>query len=354
MNTKQNVGVGVVGAGKVGAHEHIPGAQKAGGEVLAVCDIDLQAAENAARRYQVARAVDSMQELLEMPGLDLVAICTGVHHKDLAIQALEAGKHVYLEKPPTRTRQEMMEVKAVADRCGKYVYAGSHHLYRENIRYVHDAIARGEFGELYAIDCLKLRRGYAPGDHAGVRERGGVTSGSAVHRLDVALFLLGMPEVDYVTAVTSNHFVKAEAARQGREISGLVDDTVIATIRFTNGCMLTLRDLAACHMIEDPTEFRWFGDFTIFGNKAGCSLHPLTVYQEQADGELRTTQPKVNNDVSAGHEPVYRYLIDCIRRGEAPEQSPARAVRLMELLEAMYLSASSNGAQVRLDEIRKQ
>ena len=92
--------VGIIGAGWM-AHYHTKGFQAAGAEIIAVADVNKDAAQAVADELGIKQVFADVAEMLAMDGLDAVSIIVpNKFHAPLAIQALEAGKHVFCEKPP--------------------------------------------------------------------------------------------------------------------------------------------------------------------------------------------------------------------------------------------------------------
>ncbi len=345
------VGVGIVGAGFVACHEHVPAVRAAGGEVVALADINVELARRAARELGVPRAYGSHLELIEDSSVDVVAVCTPPSsHEQIAVAAIGAGKHVYIEKPPAGSADQMRRIAAAADETGLAVYAGSHHLYRDNIALAKAIIDDGDFGDIYAVDCLKVQRRHIQRDRGECGDRGAVACGSMTHRLDVVLYLLGTPAVRYVTATTHGWLERGDDAGDGLEgEAGLAEDMVNARIELADGCTFTIRDIREGHLRELDCEHWLFGECSILGTRAGADLHPLTIYRTGVDGSLRTERPCVNNRLWPSHTRVYEYFLECVRRGKSPEMALERAVSVMDIVDAIYESARGGGAQVALN-----
>jgi predicted dehydrogenase len=349
MIDRGRIRVGIIGAGGVADYGHLPGVRAAGGEVVGIADREGRKAREMAERCGVATWHDSHRPLIADPGVDVVAICTpSASHHAIATDALRGGKHVYLEKPPTESAEQMADVARVAEETGRCLLAGSHHPCRENVTHLRDRIVGGELGRVYAIESRKLRSGSIPHDDPTVTRHGGVGSGSTIHRIDVTLHLLGNPAVHSVTARTFSHFVQRQAERSGRRTSGLVDDTMIAQVTFADGCVLTLRDMGESHLPLPAVSHWLFGAYTVFGTDAVAELHPLKLFRKDAAGAVAVEMPAVDARLDAGHAPTYRHLFACIRVGRRPEGSAERAVASMRLLDAMYASAAESGRQVVL------
>jgi predicted dehydrogenase len=217
------------------------------------------------------------------------------------------------------------------------------------VQYLRRLIGQGELGDIYHVDATKLRRDSAPSDPGSQCHRGGIGLGSTTHRLDMLLYLLGLPTPRAVSATTYDYFVRANNQKKGLgAVSGLIEDSLVATIHFENGCSALVRDMMDCHMDPGSAEYGWFGEFTLYGSKGGAKLHPLCIYHSTQGGSLHAEHPAVNNDLRAGHTPIYRYFFDCIDKGIKPEHSPERALMVMRLVDAIYASADSGGRQVTL------
>ena len=100
---------------------HAPGFHAGGAEIVAICDMNVEAAKKAAKTYGAAHVFSDSQKMLEeLSSLDAISIITPNRtHKPLAIQALEAGKHVFCEKPPVLNAAEISEMKAAAEKSGQ-------------------------------------------------------------------------------------------------------------------------------------------------------------------------------------------------------------------------------------------
>ena len=302
-------------------------------------------------------AYDDYRELVAAAEVDVVAVCTPpVNHAEITIAALEAGKHVYMEKPPTMNEAEMVQVCRAARAAPGLLMTGSNRIYEGEVQALKRRIDAGELGEIYMIEALKiLRRSIPKGWH---RERrfagGGVGFNSTAHRIDLILYLLGAPDVVSVTARTYNRFFRGPAPETRsyllRDVEeGLwsdadadTEDTLTALIQFDGGCTCLLRDAAAANM---PEEWR----VAVFGDRSGATLSPLMLYGEADDGLLTDTRPTIPPDPKGAHVLAYRHLFDCIRSGQETLSPPERSILTMRILDGIYLSAFQGGRQVCFD-----
>jgi predicted dehydrogenase len=153
---ENTIGIGIVGTGIMGsahamAFRSAPiifeTALKTRLEVVA--DVNLPAAHKAAQRFGFNRAAGSWQELVADPAVDLVAITTpNVLHRDIAIAALEAGKHVYCEKPLAANLRAAEEMAAAARKAKGKSLVGYNYLRSPAIAYAKKLVADGVIGKI--------------------------------------------------------------------------------------------------------------------------------------------------------------------------------------------------------------
>jgi predicted dehydrogenase len=107
MGANDRLSIGLIGCGGRGGRELLPVYVKVNGPFTAVCDLWKPRAESAAANSPGAKVFGDHRRLLELPGLDAVVVATSDHwHAAVAIDAMNAGKDVYVEKPLTRTMEE--------------------------------------------------------------------------------------------------------------------------------------------------------------------------------------------------------------------------------------------------------
>ncbi|MBN1581802.1 MAG: Gfo/Idh/MocA family oxidoreductase [Anaerolineae bacterium] len=159
--------VGIVGAGRVGVDWHLPDIRAAGGEVIALADMVPGRASRFAAQHGISYAFDRYPDLLALPEVEVVAVCTPPHaHAEIAIAAVEAGKHLYLEKPPAMDESEMARIVQAVRRAGVLAMTGPNHIYESEVQALKRHIDAGTLGHVYLVECLKrLRRGLPKGMH---------------------------------------------------------------------------------------------------------------------------------------------------------------------------------------------
>jgi UDP-N-acetyl-2-amino-2-deoxyglucuronate dehydrogenase len=229
----------LVGAGVIGKHHAKVIAQLADRiELAAVADIDL----DKARALSPDHAYPSLTEALAAEQIDVVVVCTPTgRHGALAIEALEAGKHVIVEKPAEITVERTDEIIAAQQKAGKVVTVISQHRFDESTETVLAAIARGEFGRITSgiasIDWWRGQSYYDSGDWRGTWELdgGGALMNQGVHTVDLLVAALGRPvEVFAYTGTLAHQRIE-------------VEDVAAGVVKFESGALGVLHGSTAAY-----------------------------------------------------------------------------------------------------------
>jgi predicted dehydrogenase len=152
--------VGVVGLGYWGPNLVRNLHDLDGAEVRWVCDLRADQLEKVRRRYPAVRVTDDYRDLIEDAELDAIAIATPVAtHYPLAMQALKAGKHVFVEKPLAGSSAEAQDLIAAADERGVALMPGHTFLYSPPVNMIRELIAAGELGDIYFVSTSRVNLG---------------------------------------------------------------------------------------------------------------------------------------------------------------------------------------------------
>src|SRR4051812_15091615 len=170
-------------------------------EVSYICDLDPERLERFGRRYPSARPTRDFDNVLSDPRVDAVVIATPVFtHFALASRALQAGKHVFVEKPLASTSAEAGELLELADSMDRAIMCGHTFLYSPAVREVKRIIQSGDLGEIYFISSSRVNLGLHQRDVSVLWDLG-------PHDFSILLYWLDeMPE--WVGAVGRDSIVK--------------------------------------------------------------------------------------------------------------------------------------------------
>ena len=154
--------VAIIGSGSIATYRHAPEyAALPDVEILAFVDRVPERAEKLAKKYD-AKALDDYKAALEMKGIDAVSVCTPNYlHKQPTIDALEAGKHVLVEKP---LAMDAVEGKAMVDaerRARKKLQVGFMTRFQSSAQALKRFVEAGEMGDIYFARAQAMRQGPA-------------------------------------------------------------------------------------------------------------------------------------------------------------------------------------------------
>jgi predicted dehydrogenase len=255
-------------------------------ELAWLCDASPERLEQFGRRYPGARVTGDFDELLGDDALDAVVVATPVPtHYELAKRALEAGKHVFVEKPPAMQAAEMEELVQLAETGGRVLMPGHLLLYHPGVRKLKELVDSGELGDVLCVYGNRQNLGKIRKDENALWSLG-------VHDLSVILYLIG--EEPSQAVAHGNAFLT-----QG------VEDVVFCYLRFPSG------KIAHMHLSWlDPHKMR---KLTVVGREKMAVFDDMelerkvTIYEKApwepsgTYGEWRTRtgdifSPKIAND----------------------------------------------------------
>ena len=137
--------IGIIGCGIIAVNAHIPAYQKLGHEVVALADTVPGRAAKFAAQFGIACAYEAYHALLAREDIDAVSVCVPTFlHEQVAVDVLEAGKHLYLEKPPALDEAGICHVVETAQRMGKILFVGSNSLYQPRFQIARRMVCEGK------------------------------------------------------------------------------------------------------------------------------------------------------------------------------------------------------------------
>jgi predicted dehydrogenase len=142
-------------------------------DVAYLCDLRTASLEALSRRYPGIPCTTHFEEMLEDDGLDAVAIATPVSsHFSLAMAALRAGKHVFVEKPLAASSEQVLQMAGLAEESGLVLMPGHTFLYSPAVTTIKRLIDAGELGEIYFISASRVNLGLHQADASVVWDLG--------------------------------------------------------------------------------------------------------------------------------------------------------------------------------------
>ncbi|HEY2776606.1 MAG TPA: Gfo/Idh/MocA family oxidoreductase [Gaiellaceae bacterium] len=286
-------------------------------ELTWLCDLDDSHLRPLAERYPHARATTTFEDLLADDALDAIVIATPVPtHYALAKQALEAGKHVFVEKPPAMRAVEMDELVQLAADRDRVLMPGHLLLYHPAVLKLKELVSSGELGDVLCVYGNRVNLGI-------VRSNENALWSLGVHDLSVILYLLD-EDPDLATAQGS------WSIHEG------VEDVVFCFLRFPSG------KIAHMHLSWlDPHKMR---KMTVVGREKMAvfdDMEPdrkVTVYEKKAESSGAIASGDIHIPKIASTEPLrlecehFLELIDGRHDRAKVAQDGARVVRALEML----------------------
>lgn len=153
----RSLNVGVIGCGYVAQVGHIPSLLKCRGvNLVAICDRNKDLATNVARKFKIGKCYSDLKEMLDNEKLDVVDICTSIDtHAPLAIQAMDAGCHVFTEKPLAMNPREADEMIKVSNRNRVSLSVMQNSLFLPAVMKMRHLIDKGVIGKLVRVDIIQ-------------------------------------------------------------------------------------------------------------------------------------------------------------------------------------------------------
>jgi len=326
--------VGVIGYGYWGPNLVRNYVETPGSQVVAVSDVRSERLSEVQKRYPFIKTSTDNKDLFNDPTIDAILISTPVSsHYELAMQALQAGKHVLLEKPITQQSDQARRLIEEAARRKRVLMVDHTFIYTGAIRKIHDLITSGEIGDLYYYDSVRVNLGLFQHDVS-------VLWDLAVHDLSIMDYLLGEKSIA-VSATGISH------------IPGEPENTAYLTIFLENNL------IAHIHV-------NWLAPVKIRRTLIGGS-HKMIVYNDLEPSEKVKVYDRgiCLNDETSVYKMLISYrmgdvwipgldqtealrtqamhFIECVETGKAPITDGQAGLRVVKLLEAATQSMAKRG-----------
>ena len=337
--------VGVIGCGWVSDVCHLPALRDISeATVVAMADVDRQRADQLATRFHVQQAYTDYRALLDDRRVEAIAVCVpSSSHLEVTLAALDAGKHVLLEKPLTANLDQCDRLIARAAQCAKKVLVGFNMRYHGLVRRAREIIARGTLDPIQSMWTVftsdTVHKPNVPEWRKRRRLGGGALIEQAIHHFDLWRFLL-QTEVVQVFATS--------ASRQWE------DETAAVTARLANG-------VVAASMFSEASSNN--NELEVCGRNGRLHLTAycfdgLELYSvADSPGALRTRLQKIGQTLSelprgiikmrqggefmSSYRDQWRHFADCIRNDTALACPLEDGRRTLQVLLAIVQSTSS-------------
>jgi predicted dehydrogenase len=280
------VRIGVIGVGQIGKH-HLDNYRKIPAvELVAVADINQAEAERIAEMHQIPHVYSDFRELLKRD--DILAVDVALHnnlHMPVTVAALEAGKHVYCEKPMAGSYVDAERMLAVAHQTGQKLSIQLASIFSNEAKAAKQLIDAGKLGKLYHARSTGFRRRGRPyvdgyGSQFFVQKQhasGGALYDMGVYHISQILYLIGNPIPRTITGTIYQEMPMREDRRQASGYN--VEELGTGYVRFVGGMTLDVIEAWAIQLNKLEGSL-------IVGSEGGVRLDPFGYYQSIGDLDI--------------------------------------------------------------------
>ena len=345
--------IGIIGCGFVAKEYKLPSLSKLGNvELAAFCDCKLERAQEYARTYGAkdAKTYMNYKEMLKDKSIDAVHIFTpNKLHSTMAIDALEAGKHVMCEKPMAVNAKEARKMYEAAKKADKKLSVGYQVRFRHDYQHLKQICERGDLGEIYFARAYAIRRRAVPtwGAFLNKEEQGGgPLIDIGCHALDLTLWLMDNYKVK---SVMGNVYHKLANRRNAPNLWGpwdpdkfQVEDSAFGFITMESGATIIVETSWALNTVDTGEE-----EVTLCGTEGGASVKQNQILRLNGEksGELFVSvYRKPAKEVESDTDKEARLWIESISNDTPYIVKPEQTLVVDEVLDAIYESGKTGKA----------
>ena len=340
---------GVIGLG-MGRHHADRYAAHPRCEVVALADTDPARLTEIGDKHQVGARYRDGLEMIASEDLDLVSIASpNKFHCPLALAAFAAGAHVLTEKPMALNVAEAEQMKAAAEENGLNLMVNFSYRFSRMSYALKHQVDNGAIGEIYYGRTVWHRRRGMPGFGGWFGQKdlsgGGPLIDLGVHRIDLALWLMGHPEPISVSGSTYDTIAAPLAKAAGKPFS--VEDLACGFVKFANGATLIVEASWALQINEGErmmTELFGPHGGIVQRNHGGGYAMQAELYTEE-HGSFFT---KRLDDAAEEPPSPYEEFVNSILEKRPPLATADQGIKVQKIIDGLYESART-GREVRFD-----
>jgi predicted dehydrogenase len=313
-------------------------------DLRSIADLDPERLEHVGKQYPHVRRTLDYREIIDDPAIDAVAVATPVSsHFELGMQVLEAGKHLFIEKPMAASAEQCRRLNEMAERGELVIMVGHTFIFTPAVQKIRDLMKNGELGDVYYVDITRVNLGLF---HQDVN----VVWDLAPH--DIALLNNLFHAKPHVVSATGRSYVQRG-----------IEDVAFVTLEYPGG------QLAHIHVSWlDPNKIRkatFVGSRKMLVYDDVSSLEKIRVYDKGVDvlphydnfGEFQLSYrfgdifiPRIDQIEPLKIE--IAHFLDCVRRRQEPLSNGVQGLEVVEVLEKACQSIKQDGKPCLLEYSR--
>jgi myo-inositol 2-dehydrogenase/D-chiro-inositol 1-dehydrogenase len=343
------VHLGIVGCGRITATRHLPALLKLPEvRIVGIADVDTERLQQTAKTFHISHQFANIHELLKNVEIDAVAVCVPVQfHAEVALAALKAAKHVFMEKPLAATIGECRQIIQAAENAKTITMIGFNLRWHRLVNEARNMLDQGKLGNVKLISSVSTSGSRNSSSVAEWRRKrdtgGGVLIEQAIHHFDLWRFLL-QDEITEIFATSLND-----------------DETATVTARTSRGILISA---SFSEVTAHENELLLYGDSgrLRISNYRFDGLEILPAHGHPGDLKLRLKKcltfmkesPQIlkmflrGGDFIESYSAEWRHFLDCVQRNVSATPKLEEGYRAQLILEAA-LKSTSQQSPIRVE-----
>ncbi len=332
--------VGIIGAGRIGSlHAKSITYSVPSAKILGITDVNKTGLSEIAATLGIEKIYSDYKEMLSDKDIDAVLICSSTDtHADIAIDAANAGKHIFCEKPVDLTPDKVQAVIAAVKKAGVKLQVGFNRRFDHNFASVKSMVDSGKVGDVHVIKITSRDPAPPPAKYSAVS--GGMFLDMTIHDFDMARFLANSEVTELFASAAC--LVDPEIGRAGDV------DTAIISLKFENGALGVIDNSrraaygydqrievfgskgAAVASNDTATTVEFMGDEGVVSDKPLYFF--LERYMQSFRDEMLQFVDAVNNDTATpttGEDGLNSLLIALAAKKSVAEGRPVRICEMV-------------------------
>ena len=326
--------VAIIGCGRISGHHCRSIIETAGVELVAVCDLVPEKANNYHNEFRAKAYGNYHEMLIENPQINTVAVITpsGMHYEHTLDIISRYRKNVIVEKPTFMKPSQVKEVYAKAAAAGVQVFAVFQNRHNLAVKRVREGLAGGELGKLRSV-AVRVRwcrpqRYYDLAPWRGTFSMdGGCLTNQGIHHIDLLKLMGG--EVSRVCSIHKTLGANIE-----------VEDTATAIIDFKNGTIGSLEITTAARPIDYEASLSLVCENGL-AQIGGIAVNELQVYTPDPTACAKNSEDFSGNVYGHGHVKIYEEIVDAFQKDHKFPVTYEDTLTTIQLLNAFYISDES-------------
>lgn len=336
---------GIIGCGRIAPRHADSLLDVEGARLVAVADIIQSRVQHFADTYG-ARSYLDYHDLLSDPEVDIVNVCTpSGMHAEMTVEALQAGKHVIVEKPMAMNPADARRMIAAARATDRKLCVVLQNRYNPPMQDFYQVVRQGGIGRVLlasvTVRWYRPQEYYEDGWHGTKAMDGGALMNQSIHHIDALRWLMDEP-VESVFAYTGTLAHKMEA-----------EDTGVVAVRFVSGALATIEGSTITYPQNLEASVAFFGERGSL-KVGGTALNRKIFWK--IDGELEHEKELLTHEeidppsvYGTSHRKVIEDMLDAVNSDREPKTGGFEGIKSLILVTAMYESART-GRPVSVDE----